>query len=189
MSSKTTPAQQGAPTTPATQAAAQAAAALEANADVLNKDFYDYVFIVLSSLVVGLAIWRLSIEAVKYVRKLTCLNNERQLYFVKPSPSFASFKKHILYAPIFRKRHNREFQLSAAVNVGTLPTRMQLLFVVAYLGTNVAYCVVGIDWSQPLVTVAKELRNRAGILAVANLVSLDSIRTSNYSDSHIANTV
>ena len=173
MSSKIAPAPQGAPTTPATQAAAQAVADLQANAAVLNKDFYDYLFILLSSLIVGLAIWRLSIEAAKYVRKLTCLNNERQLYFVKPSASFASFKKHLLYAPVFRKRHNREFKLSAAVNVGTLPTRMQLLFVVAYLGTNVAYCVVGIDWSQPLTTVAKELRDRAGILAVTNLVSHD----------------
>jgi hypothetical protein len=163
--------QAAAPTPPATQAAAQDAAAMQAHAAALNNDFYDYVFIALSSLIVTLAIWRLSIEAIKYVRKLTCLNNERQLYFVKPSPWFASFKKHLLYAPIFRKRHNREFQLSAAVNVGSLPTRLQLLFLLAYLGTNVAYCVVGIDWSQPLTTVAKELRNRAGILAVTNLVS------------------
>jgi hypothetical protein len=164
---KATSAQQGPPTT----AAAQAAAALQAKADALNIDFYDYVFVVLSSLIVALAIWRIGIESVKYVRTLACLNNERQLYFVKPSAAFASFKKHLLYAPIFRKRHNREFQLSAAVNVGTLPTRFQLLFIVAYLGMNVAYCVVGIDWSQPLTTVATELRDRAGILAVTNLVS------------------
>lgn len=172
MSSKTVPTNQGtAPTSEATQTAAQDAADLQAHAAALNSDFYDYLFIVVSSLIVILAIWRLSIEAIKYVRKLICLNNERQLYFVKPSPSFASFKKHLLYAPILRKRHNREFKLSAAVNVGSLPTRLQLLFVLAYLGTNVAYCVVGIDWSQPLVTVAKELRNRSGIIAVTNLVS------------------
>ncbi|KIN06085.1 hypothetical protein OIDMADRAFT_154862 [Oidiodendron maius Zn] len=162
-------AQQAAPPTPSTPEAS-AAAALQANADTLNKDFYDYVFIVLSSLILGLAIWRIGIESVKYARTLICLNNERQLYFVKPSAPFASFKKHFLYAPIFRKRHNREFQLSAAVNVGTLPTRFQLLFIVAYLGTNIAYCVVGIDWSQPSTTVLKELRNRTGILAVTNLI-------------------
>jgi hypothetical protein len=168
-------AQQAPPTTPSASAAT-----LQANADRLNKDFYDYVFIVLSSLIVGLAIWRIGIESVKYVRTLTCLNNERQLYFVRPSAAYASFKKYLLYAPIFRKRHNREFQLSAAVTVGTLPTRFQLLFVVAYLGTNVAYCVVGIDWTQPLTTVTKELRNRAGILAVTNLVSHISFLTMRY---------
>ena len=163
-------AQYGASKAPSTPAAL-AAAALQENADRFNWDFYDYIFIVLSSLIVTLAIWRIGIESVKYVRTLTCLNNERQRYFVKPSAAFASFKKHLLYAPIFRKRHHREFQLSAAVNVGTLPTRFQLLFTVAYLGTNVAYCVVGIDWSQPSTTVIKELRNRTGILAVTNLVS------------------
>lgn len=162
-----TSAQQGPPTT----AAGQAGAALQSEAAALNKDFYDYLLVVLSSLIVALAIWRISIESIKYVRMLTCLNREGQLYFVKPSATFASFKKHLLYAPIFRKRHNKEFKLSAAVNVGTLPTRFQLLFIVAYLGTNVAYCVVDIDWSQPLTTVATELRNRAGILAVTNLVS------------------
>lgn len=171
MVSETTPAQQAASTTTANPAAAQETAALQAHATVLNDRFYNYLFIVLSSLIVALTIWRLTNEAVKYVRKLTCLNNERQLYFVKASPSFASFKKHFLYAPILGKRHNREFKISAAVNVGTLPTRLQALFVLAYLGTNVAYCVVGIDWDQSFVTVAKELRNRAGILAVTNLVS------------------
>jgi hypothetical protein len=172
-------AQQAPPAAPSTPEAS-ATVALQANADRLNKDFYDYVFIVLSSLIVGLAIWRIGIESVKYVRTLTCLSNERQLYFVRPSAAYAGFKKHLLYAPMFRKRHNREFQLSAAVNVGTLPTRFQLLFVVAYLGTNVAYCVVGIDWTQPLTTVTKELRNRTGILAVTNLVSHISFLTLRY---------
>lgn len=173
MASETTLAQQAASTTPSNPTASQvtATATLQADASALNDDFYNYLFIVLSALVVALSIWRLTNEAVKYVRKLTCLNNERQLYFVRASPSFASFKKHLLYAPLFGKRHNREFQISAAVNVGTLPTRLQALFVVAYLGTNVAYCVVGIHWDQSFTTVAKELRNRAGILAVTNLVS------------------
>jgi hypothetical protein len=140
-------------------------------AATLDQDFYNYIFIVLSSLIVVLAIWRIGIESVKYVRTLTCLDNERQLYFVKPSAVFASFKKHIIYAPIFRKRHSKEFKLSAAVNVGTVPTRLQLLFITSYFGTNVAFCVVGIDWSQPITTVALDLRNRSGIIAVVNLVS------------------
>lgn len=150
---------------------------MRAEAAALNKDFYNYVFIVLSSLIVALAIWRMANEGVKYVRTLTCLNNDRQLYFVKPSATYASFKKHLLYAPVFGRRHNREFQLSEAVNVGTLPTRFQLLFIIAYLGTNVAYCVVGINWDQPLAVVTKELRNRTGILAVTNLVSSSHVRS------------
>jgi hypothetical protein len=152
-------------------AAAGGAAATGANADTLNQDFYNYIFIILASLIVGLGIWRIGMESVKYVRTLTCLNNETQRYFAVPSHTFAVFKKNILYAPIFRKRHNREIQLSAAVNVGTLPTRFQLFFLAGYFGTNVAFCVVSIQWSGTYTTVCRQLRNRTGTLAVVNMVS------------------
>jgi hypothetical protein len=155
----------------ATKAAAATANALQQSASALNQDFYDYIFIVCASLIVAMIIWRVSVELVKYVRTLTCLNNETQRYFAIPSRTFASFKKNLLYAPVFRKRHNREFQLSAALNVGTLPTRLQLLFITGYFGTNVAFCVVSIHWDQAFTTVARELRNRTGILAVVNMVS------------------
>lgn len=148
--------------------ARQAAAA---NADALDQDFYNYIFIVLASLIVALGVWRVGIESVKYIRTLTCLNNNTQRYFAVPTHAFALVKRNILYAPIFRKRHNREIQLSAAVNVWTLPTRFQLLCLVGYLGTNVAFCVVSIQWNATYTTVCKELTNRTGTLAMINMVS------------------
>ncbi|TAQ84392.1 hypothetical protein B7494_g7293 [Chlorociboria aeruginascens] len=144
----------------------------QTNADALNQDFRNYIIIICASLVIALAIWRVGIEAIKYIRLLACLDNETQRYFTIPSQTYASFKKSVLYAPIFSKRHNREFQLSAAVNIGTLPTRFQLAFLMAYLGTNVTFCVVSISWSQPLATVTTQLRNRTGTLAVVNLIPL-----------------
>jgi hypothetical protein len=158
-------------TLPPASRAAATATALHVTAAAKNQDFYNYIFIICASLVMAMVLWRVGIESVKYVRTLTCLNNETQRYFATPSKTFATFKKDLVYAPIFRKRHNREFQLSAAINVGTLPTRLQLLFLSAYFGTNVAFCVVSIDWSQPFATVATELQNRTGILAVVNIVS------------------
>ncbi|PBP28679.1 ferric reductase like transmembrane component, partial [Diplocarpon rosae] len=116
--------------------------------------------------------WRVGIESVKYVRHLTCLNNETQAYFVAPAERFASFKKHLLYAPAFSKRHNRELQISSAINMGTLPTRLQGLFLMAYLGTNVAFSVVSIDWSLPYADALVQLRNRTGTLAVVNMIPL-----------------
>src|SRR5438045_4116217 len=90
--------------------------------------FYVYLFVICGSLVSTLVVWRMSLESIRYIRTLTCLSNDTQRYFLKPSPWFAAFKDMILYAPIFRNRHNREFRLSAAVHVGTLPTRLQVLF-------------------------------------------------------------
>lgn len=149
-------------------AAAKKAAAKEAAE--LNQQFYNYIFIVLAGLIAALTIWRVGLESVKYVRKLTCLNSDTQRYFIAPSSAFASLKKNLLYAPIFGKRHNREFQLSAAVNVGTLPTRFQLLFLLSYFATNVIFCVYNISFDQPLTVACKEIRNRSGILSVVNMV-------------------
>jgi hypothetical protein len=141
------------------------------DAAILNQDFYNYIFIVLASLIAALTLWRVLIEATKYIRTTTCLNNDRQGYFAIPSTKFASLKTHLLYAPVLKTRHNREFQLSSAINVGTLPTRFQLLFLGLYLGSNIAFCVVSINWSGSLTNVCKEVRNRTGILAVVNMVS------------------
>ncbi len=137
-----------------------------------NDAFYNYLFIICASLVAVMAAWRVISESVKYVRTLTCLNNSTQRYFSKSSESFATFKETLLYAPIFRKRHNREFQLSTAVNIGTLPTRLQLLFLVAYFGTNITFCVASIYWDQDFATVSMQIRNRTGVLAIVNMVPL-----------------
>lgn len=162
-----------------TGAAAEAAAALKADAVKANKNFNDWLFFIVGGLVVIMAGYRILLESVQYVRTLACLTSDSQRYFSAPSESYAFLKKHILYAPVFSKRHNREFQLSSAVNIGTLPTRLQLLFLLSYLGTNVAFCVVSIHWSQPFVTVARELRNRTGILAIVNMVPLFVLATRN----------
>ncbi|KAG9238146.1 ferric reductase like transmembrane component-domain-containing protein [Amylocarpus encephaloides] len=149
-----------------------AAAKLKMNAAMFNQDFYNYNFIIFASLIVGLTIWRVLMEGSKYIRLTSGLNNEHQGYFALPSKRYASIKKHILYASIFSKRHNREIQLSSALNVGTLPTRFQFAFLSAYFGTNVAFCVVSITWSAPFVTVCQQFRNRTGILAAVNMIPL-----------------
>ncbi|KAK4189568.1 ferric reductase like transmembrane component-domain-containing protein [Podospora australis] len=131
-----------------------------------------YLYIVLGALAVALLIWRCSLILIRYVRTVTCLHNDTQKYFARPSHKYSWFQRNILYAPIFGKRHNREFQISSALNVGTLPTRLQLLFIVGYLATNVAFCVITIDWSGPLRQVAALLRSRTGYLAVVNMIPL-----------------
>lgn len=158
------------PTSPAQIAAAKAAQAAAERAAELTDGFSAYLFIICGSLAAALIVWRVGLETRNHIRKLTCLNNDTQVYFSRPSEKFAAFKKHVLYAPLFRKRHDREFQLSSAVNVGQLPTRFQLAFLVGYLATNVAFCVVSITWSAPFATASRQLRNRTGILAVVNMV-------------------
>jgi hypothetical protein len=156
-----------APATPTSTAVAAA----KMRAVALNEGFMNYIMIICGSLTVGLLLWRGILELIKHVRTMASLNNDTQRYFAIPNHAYSNFKKHLLYAPIFRKRHNREFQISAAINVGTLPTRFQLLFLTAYLGTNVAFCVLSIDWNGDYTITLKAFRNRTGVLATVNMVS------------------
>lgn len=77
-------------------------------------------------------------------------------------------KKHLLYAPLLKKRHNRAFRLS----LGTLPTRLFMMLMVLYLASNVAY-LLQLRLSNPnRYALLAELRGRSGTLAVANMVPL-----------------
>jgi hypothetical protein len=140
--------------------------------DVVNEMLSHYLFVVLGAVSVVLLAWRITTLLVRYVRTVTCLHNDTQRYFAQASEKFSWFKRNVQYAPILSKRHNREFQLSSALNVGTLPTRMQLVFLLGYLAANVAFCVITIDYSGPLKQVAALVRNRTGYLAVVNMIPL-----------------
>lgn len=80
------------------------------------------------------------------------------------------FKRYVLYAPLWNKRHNKEIQLSSAVSIGTLPSRFHTILLSIYVITNIAYCFV-LDYSQEnrAATIA-ELRGRSGALAAINLI-------------------
>ncbi|ERS98151.1 hypothetical protein HMPREF1624_04932 [Sporothrix schenckii ATCC 58251] len=88
-------------------------------------------------------------------------------------------KKQLTYAPISAKRHNREIRISSAMNMGTLPTRLQAVMLFAYLVSNIVYLLF-LDYSQPdhWATLA-ELRGRSGTLAAVNLVPLMIFATRN----------
>ncbi|KAK8927205.1 hypothetical protein H634G_01839 [Metarhizium anisopliae BRIP 53293] len=98
---------------------------------------------------------------------------EKQLYWKTSQFSWMpSVKKHLTYAPLWNKRHNREFKLSSAVNVGTLPSRLHMLVILGYLGSNIAYMFI-LDWSNPnKYSLCAELRGRSGTLALVNMVPL-----------------
>lgn len=158
------------------QEAAPTGAALTAQQN--NRNFYNYIIIMLGSLTAGMMIYRIIMESTKYMRKLVAMNNEEQRYFARPSITLANFKRNVLYAPIGSKRHNREIQLTKAMNVGTLPTRLQFLFLVGYFATNLLFCVYTIEWNTTA-SAAKDLRNRTGILSMVNMVPLVIMATRN----------
>lgn len=106
-----------------------------------------------------------------HIRHLLTLHSpERQTYWSRNHTNiWPRLKKYLLYAPLFRTRHNREIQLSAAVSVGTLPSRFHTLLLVLYLLSNLAYNLV-LHWEKSTPALLAEVRGRSGQLAALNLI-------------------
>ena len=136
-----------------------------------NELFAHYLVILLAAIVVALGIYRVVILSVQYIRTLTCLNNDTQRYFEEPSHAYGNFKQHLIYAPLFRKRHNRELRISS-LSFGILPTRFQSLFLTAVVVMNIVFCAYKIEWHGNQSALLNHLRNRTGTLAVVNMIPL-----------------
>jgi len=160
----------------ASSSPASAAAAVAASEDVkfeeLNSHLDRDYLIALAAFVFAVFIYRVILYIAQYTRTLASIGNGRQHYFAVPNFEWAVFKKTLLYAPLFRTRHHRECRLSAAIQLGFLPTRFQTLVLLGILGTNIALCVYAIPWSSPGAEILPILRNRIGTIAVANLIPI-----------------
>jgi hypothetical protein len=81
-------------------------------------------------------------------------------------------KKYLIYAPLRKKRHNREFRLSSALNMGTIPSRLHAILLGAFIFSNIGY-MLALNWSrEDRYSIAAELRGRSGVLAVINMIAL-----------------
>ena len=144
----------------------------EGAAELLNHKLPRNYFLALAAFACMFTFYRLMVVAIQNLRTIACLSNDSQRYFAIPSPQWGKVKSMILCAPLFRARHNREFKLSSAINMGTLPSRFQSIFIGVIVATNVVLCVYGIQWTTPRAKVLSVLRNRTGTISVANFIPI-----------------
>ncbi|KAK0272932.1 hypothetical protein LTR35_012603 [Friedmanniomyces endolithicus] len=142
-----------------------------------NSQICKYTALTWAAIIAAMLVYRWTLYLLRHVRRLANLNHGptsdgRQKYFSIPNENYAKAKRHLISAPLFRKRHNREFHLSSAMNVGTLPGRLQTLFLVGYFVMNIAFCVITINWHDTNKTYYDDARNRTGVLAVLNMIPL-----------------
>lgn len=129
----------------------------------------------IAALILGILCVRIGQMANAQLRHLLNLNGSfsQQTYWTEDKTSiWPALKKQVIYAPLWKKRHNGEIQLSRAINVGTLPSRLHTVILLLYLSSNLFYCLY-LDYSEP--NGAKriaELRGRTGHLAIVNMVPL-----------------
>ncbi|RAK76255.1 ferric reductase family protein [Aspergillus fijiensis CBS 313.89] len=140
--------------------------------EMLNDDLARLSLLVLGLMAAVVYVWKMWHRLSSHLRRLASFNNERQLYFVAPDSMLSKIKTHITYAPLFRARHNREFQLSRAVNMGTLPSRLHSFLLVGIVAMNVVLCVVTVPYGTTESTTAGIIRNRTGTMATVNMIPL-----------------
>ncbi|PQE21289.1 hypothetical protein CJF32_00006426 [Rutstroemia sp. NJR-2017a WRK4] len=140
----------------------------------VNDLLRDVLWWSLGIMAMVILLFRLTHRAKNHMRHMTGMSGgvNQQRYFKENRSSWWKVKKHLLYAPLWNKRHNREFRISSAVNMGTLPSRWHALLLIVYMAMNIAYTLV-LDYSrQNKYSVAAELRGRSGVLAVCNMIAL-----------------
>lgn len=138
---------------------------------VSNVLFSYYILITLGAIVISMILYRIIICSVQYIRTLTCLNNDSQQYFKMQRESIGWIKQHLLYAPLFHRRHQKQMHIGP-VETGILPTRFQILLLVGIIAMNVVLWAYGIEWNGPMITKLEHLGNRSGTLAVVNMIPL-----------------
>lgn len=138
----------------------------------LNYLYVNILIITFCGLLAVTLVYRWLQMGNSYMRHMCAMGRwEDQRYWMYNRSSFwTAVKKNIVYAPLFRKRHNREIQLSKAINVGTLPSRYHTIVILLYLASNAAYILALPFADADRAALWAAIRGRAGILSVLNLI-------------------
>ena len=126
---------------------------------------------ILFLVVLGVRFGQMANAQLRHLLNLNASSRQQSYWSEDRTSIWPGLKKKILYAPLWKKRHNREIQLSRAMNVGTLPSRLHTVLLLTYLLSNIIYCLI-LDYGQPKAESIAELRGRTGHLALVNMVPL-----------------
>jgi ferric-chelate reductase len=116
-----------------------------------------------------------------YLRYTVCSSiseKQQSVWSITESSLWVRIKSRLVYAPLFSKRHNREIQLSSAINMGTLPSRFQSLLIFGYIFSQILYCC-DLNYQNETPAIIAELRGRSGTLATVNIIPLVLFATRN----------
>ncbi len=140
--------------------------------NMLFKDMLYWTLGILGLIVLAIRICEIAWSKLRQVSAMTS-PPERQSYWKTSQLKWMpAMKKHLVYAPLWNKRHNREIQLSKAISMGTLPSRLHFLILSLYLVSNLVYTLI-VDWDQENhYSLAAEIRGRSGTLSAVNMIPL-----------------
>lgn len=140
--------------------------------NMLFKDILWWSLGVMGMIILIMRLWQRAVAHFRHVGAMS-LSGEAQAFWTKNRyPIWWKFKKHMLYAPLGSKRHNREIRLSSAANMGTIPSRFHTILLSVYFLGNLSFMAF-LDYTRPnQYSIIAEIRGRSGVLAVVNMVAL-----------------
>ncbi|KAL8744696.1 MAG: hypothetical protein Q9190_003076 [Brigantiaea leucoxantha] len=138
--------------------------------DLTTKALWLSIGIVCLAILVG----RVTLWAIAQLRHLFNLQTDpiQQAYWGRNGGTIWPWlKKSLFFAPLIRKRHNRNFQFGP-LNMGTLPSRFHTLLLLLYILSNTVYCLFLNYKSCNRMAIYAEIRGRTGHLAFVNMLPL-----------------
>ncbi|KAJ5887788.1 Riboflavin synthase-like beta-barrel [Penicillium taxi] len=127
---------------------------------------------VIAVLIALIFIYRTIIRIQHRRRSKLAMQTNDQTQLSRTSGRIAGLKKHVLYAPFWGNRHSREFRF-LRMHMGSVPLRMEMIFLVIYLCLNLIFIIVTVDWwRNDLSLKLFQLKYAAGHLAVMNTPGL-----------------
>ncbi|KAI0839572.1 ferric reductase like transmembrane component-domain-containing protein [Hypoxylon sp. FL0890] len=147
-------------------------AGVDQQGNMLVKDMLWWTLGIMALVILSIRLLEIGWSKLRHVSAMSA-PAERQTYWRRSQWSWMpSLKRNLIYAPLWKKRHNREIKLSSAVSIGTLPSRLHFVILGIYLISNIAYMFYE-DWFQEnKYSLAAEIRGRSGTLSVVNMVPL-----------------
>ncbi|KAI1437016.1 ferric reductase like transmembrane component [Xylaria sp. CBS 124048] len=142
---------------------------------VVNTIFKDSLWWSLGILVLvilSLRLLEIAWSKLRLVSAMSMTANQQTYWKSSQWNWMPSLKRNLIYAPLGRKRHNREIRMSSALNIGTLPSRLHSVILGSYLLSNIVYMFY-LHWLESnRYALAAEIRGRSGTLAAVNMVPL-----------------
>lgn len=127
---------------------------------------------VLAGVVGVLFLYRTGIRIRHHQRLCGVLRKDDQSKFSKTNSWRATINRHVLFAPLFSTRHNREFRLMGKFHMGTIPLRLEVCMLLGYIALNIIFFFVLIDWGSGFSEKMFQLKYAAGHLSVMNSPAL-----------------
>jgi hypothetical protein len=140
--------------------------------NLLFKDLLWITLGILAAVVLIIRIIELGWSKLRLVSAMSVSGEKQGFWKHRQWAWMPTLKQKLIYAPLWKKRHNREIRLSSAVHMGTLPSRFHFILVFIYVMSNVVYMFV-LNWAnENKYAFLAELRGRSGTLSLVNMVPL-----------------